>query len=58
MDPETMYILRIIGWLVLSAVIGGWSQSKGRGFWYGFLFSIFLSPIIGAIIVGFSSRRN
>ena len=38
-------------WVLLSAAVGGYSRSKGTGFWFGFILSLALSPLIGAIIV-------
>lgn len=41
----------LFSWIVLSFLIGIYSQSKGIGFIIGFFTSLFLSPIIGFIII-------
>jgi len=38
-------------WPLFSIIIGVWNNSKGNSFWVGFLISLFLSPIVGFIIV-------
>ena len=45
------YVIILI-WIILSLVIGNWSQNKGHGFAAGFFLSLLLSPLIGLIIVG------
>ena len=54
-----MFVETVGAWIgalvVLSAGVGLFSQRKGLGFAYGFWFSLFLSPIIGAIIVAGTS---
>jgi hypothetical protein len=44
--------LSIAAYLLLSAAIGGWSRTKGLGFWRGFLFSLLFTPIGGSVMVG------
>lgn len=49
-------VIAIIMWFVLSIVVGAVAQSIGRSFG-GFLFlSLFLSPLIGFIILGIKGR--
>lgn len=45
-------LLGIIGviWIVLSMIIGCVTSEKGKGFFLGFISSLFLSPIVGFII--------
>jgi hypothetical protein len=38
-------------WIILSFLIGNWSNNRGNGFAYGFFWSLLLSPIIGFIAV-------
>ena len=38
-------------WPLFSILIGMWNHNKGNSFWVGFLISLFLSPLIGFIIV-------
>jgi hypothetical protein len=40
-----------ISWLVFAVVVGLISSSRGKGFAGSFLLSLFLSPIIGLLIV-------
>ncbi len=41
----------LISWLVLTIIIGKWSERKGGSFWGGVLMSIFFSPLLAAIIL-------
>lgn len=41
----------VIGWLVLSVVVGVVAAIRGRSFFGGFLVSLFFSPLIGLIVV-------
>jgi hypothetical protein len=43
-------------WLVPSFVIGWGGTQKGRSFWFGFLWSFLLTPILGLLIVLLSRR--
>jgi len=38
-------------WIVLAVLVGYWNNQRGHPFWVGFVASLFLSPIIGGIIV-------
>ncbi|WP_312839849.1 hypothetical protein [Delftia tsuruhatensis] len=38
-------------WLILCVLVGVWASKKGRSGIGAFLFSLFLSPLVGAIIV-------
>ena len=41
----------LFSWLVLTIIIGKWSEKKGGSFWGGVLMSIFFSPLMAAIIL-------
>lgn len=38
-------------WMSFAILVGVLSKSRDSGFWYGFLWSVFLSPIVGVAIV-------
>ena len=38
-------------WILLACIVGAIASDKAMGFWGGFLWSFFLSPVIGIIIV-------
>ena len=40
----------VVFWLILAFVVGGIGSNRKIGFWGAFLFSVFLSPLIGGII--------
>jgi hypothetical protein len=44
-------------WIILACVVGAIATDKTMGFWGGFLWSFFLSPVIGLIIV-LASKSN
>jgi len=46
-------ILSIVAYFLLCVAIGKWCDAKGRSFGVGFFVSLFLSPVIGTIIVLF-----
>lgn len=48
----------IILWLVLCIIAGAIGKNKNVGFWGGFLYSFFLSPLIGLIIVAVSDSKK
>lgn len=41
----------IFFWILLAILVGAFASSRSIGFMGGFLFSLFLSPVIGFIIV-------
>lgn len=41
----------LTGWIIASLIIGAIASNQNKGFWGGFLGSLFLSPILGLIIV-------
>lgn len=41
----------ILLWLVFAFVVGWGGTQKGRSFWFGFLWSVVLSPLVGLLIV-------
>lgn len=46
----------ISSWIILCVVVGVVAQSIGRGFGSYFLLSLFLSPIIGFIVLGIKGK--
>ena len=48
--------MHIAFWFIMCLAVGAWGSSKGKSFWYGFLFSLILSPLIGAIIVRLTKK--
>jgi fumarate reductase subunit C len=49
----------LVIWIVLSLAVGLYSRSKGTHFWFGFLLSLMITPLIGLLIVGFRpSAKN
>jgi predicted membrane metal-binding protein len=50
--------MELIIWIGLCIAVGYWAISRGRSFWFGFLWACALSPFIGALIVGLSENRN
>lgn len=45
-------------WLIFCIVIGYWNRQRGNSFWVGFLISLFLTPIVGAIFVLATSKNQ
>lgn len=45
-------------WIILTFVVGAVGASRKIGFWGAFFLSLFLSPIIGIIIVALSDRKK
>jgi len=45
-------------WIIFSFVVGFMGTSRNIGFWGAFLFSIFLSPLIGIIITLVSKDKE
>ncbi len=52
---NTYTLLLFLGFCV---AIGYWSQARGRSFWFGFLWSFFLSPLVGFLIVLVVGKKN
>lgn len=44
-------------YVILSVLIGLWGSKKGLKFWMGFLVSLLLTVIIGAIVVAFEKDK-
>jgi len=44
-------------WIVFALLVGLWNSNRGNSFWVGFLLSLFLSPLIGFIIVAVTSKN-
>jgi len=44
-------------WIGLCIMIGSWSLSWRKSFWYGFLFALFLSPLIAGIILLIQGKK-
>lgn len=58
-STDMLIVAMIVGALVLPAyLIGRWSQSRGNSFWTGFLMSLFATPTVGALVVGFTAPRT
>ena len=47
----------VILYLILSVLIGLWGSKKGLKFWMGFLVSLLLTVLIGAIVVAFEKDK-
>jgi len=45
-------------WLVASVIIGWGGTQKGRSFFFGFGWSVVLSPILGLLIVALSGKKD
>lgn len=41
----------VLAWLMFTVIVGWGATQKGRSFWFGFLWSVILSPIVGLVIV-------
>lgn len=53
-----MEFVIIIGWIILSSIIGNLGKSKTIGYWGAFFVSLFFSPIIGILVVIASSPKK
>jgi hypothetical protein len=58
MERLYMEFFIFLSWLILAFAIGKWNENKGNSFLTGFLLSLLLSPLIGAIIVGVSKTNK
>lgn len=38
-------------WIIIAIVMGIWSSERGQGFWWGFLWSIFATPIAAILAI-------
>lgn len=56
-DNSLVFFLFIIG-AVFSVVVGRYGEKKGFPFARGFFLSLLLSPILGAIIIGFMQPKE
>ena len=56
MEDSTITVIWFIA-ILLDVLVGVWNYNRGNSFWVGFLFSLVLSPIIGAIIVGITKKN-
>ena len=43
--------MRCMTWLAMCIGVGYWGKMKHHSFWMGFWVSLFLSPIIGVIVI-------
>lgn len=48
----------VVGWIILSFIVGGFGSERTCGFFGAFLGSLVLSPIIGIFIVLMSSKTS
>jgi hypothetical protein len=56
-DNSLVFSLFIVG-LAFSVVVGRYGEKKGFPFARGFFLSLLLSPIVGAIIIGFMQPKQ
>jgi hypothetical protein len=56
-DGNLLFILFILG-ATLSVFVGRYGEKKGFPFSRGFFLSLLLSPLLGAIIIGFTKPRQ
>lgn len=54
---ETTLIIGSVLWVIGSVLVGLWGQRKGTSFWKGFLISILLSVLVGAIVVALEKDK-
>jgi len=45
-------------YLVVCVLIGAWNTNRGNPFWVGFIASLFLTPLIGAIFVAVTKKTE
>ena len=57
-EPEAIFVAMLVAALLSSFVIGRWGESKGKSFWEGFLLSLFISPVVGVLVVALSGTRG
>lgn len=38
-------------WIIIAIAMGIWSNERGQGFWWGFLWSIFATPIAAILAI-------
>jgi ABC-type transport system involved in multi-copper enzyme maturation permease subunit len=55
---NVIFILCFLGWLILSAVVGNVAQSQGRSFGLYFCLSLFISPIVGFIVLAIKGKAS
>lgn len=48
----------IVLWFIFSLIVGAMGSSTKLGFWGGFLISLFLSPVVGFIIIMVSGSNE
>lgn len=53
-----MLTITVIGWIVLSLIVGSVGEGRRIGFFGGFVACLFLSPLIGLLIIIASPRRD
>ena len=41
----------VVLWIAFALIVGWGATQKGRSFWFGFLWSAVLSPVVGLVIV-------
>ncbi len=60
MEPRiigTLFMLFLL-FLIPAVIIGNWAKSREIGYWPAFFISLFLTPIIGVIVVAVSSKKE
>ncbi len=46
----------VVIYVTASLCLALWNRSKGQGFWLGFLYSLFLTPVLGALAIGLAEH--
>jgi len=46
----------IIVYVIAAFLLGLWNKQKGHGFWFGFFYSMFLTPAIGVLTIALAQR--
>ena len=57
-EPEMLLVAMLVAMVLTSFVIGRWGESKGKSFWEGFLLSLFISPVVGALVVALTGTAT
>ena len=55
-EPEALAY--VAGWVILSAFVGYWNQTRGHSFATGMLLSLILSPLGGVVVVLLTKKRG
>ena len=55
---QNIFIFMILGWIILSILVGVYASNKGKSFFGNFLISLILSPVVGFVIVFVSKDKT